>query len=440
MKKILSHSLYILSLIPLIIYIGITTLPNMYLSEEGRLLLLISSTIMMYFAGVLLSKHLKDNKPMKKNLWIFFILYLVLVITLTLFDTSWGRNGIKLKNIDNLKNIKEYINLKPFKTIKGYLSYYDGFFSSRHVTLNLFGNFLAFMPMSIFLPLLFKKQNKWYIFLFTMIFMITSIEILQFITGSGRCDIDDLILNVGGAFLLYIILKIKCINALTRNILLLEKNKVSKFIMVIFVLLVSMTVVTLYGIKEYSKSIRNKRLENYYQSINYELKVENNTTDCNKETYKFYEDYVYEYYFECSNTKDDIIIYINNDKYTLDEVLADDFKFDVTIDRLNKNGLYYIRKNKYEYLDIVSENVDDYIKPDIFIYIEDEEILDVIKSDPGYVNAKYSIRLHLIPRKEGITKLSIEYINKDNNALLDKKEFLINIDENLNINYRLNSN
>ena len=52
------------------------------------------------------------------------------------------------------------------------------------------------------------------------------IELAQFISFSGSCDIDDLILNVLGAIILYGILRIKSVNNLIRNIFLLEKNKV----------------------------------------------------------------------------------------------------------------------------------------------------------------------------------------------------------------------
>lgn len=437
MKKIISYSMYILALIPLIIYTIITVMPNMYLSEEGRLILLLSSTILMYFGGVLLSKYNQNNKPMKRNLWIFFILYLVLVITFTLFDISWGRTGIKIKNIEN---IKEYINLKPFKTIKNYISYFDSLYSPRQVVLNLFGNVLAFMPMSIFLPLLFKKQNKTTIFLMTMIGIITTIELLQLFTGSGRCDIDDLILNVGGAFLLYLILKIKCINAFIRNILLLEKNKVSKFIIILFILITLICTSCIIGVIKYGEKLHNDRLDEFYSKYNYELKIIDNSTDCNTEDKIFYEDDIYKYYLKCDK-KNDISIVINDKEYTLDEVLDNNFGYEITIDRLERNGLDLIKKSKYTYINIITKSVslgnNSYTGPNIDVDT-DYNLLDVITSEPGYINGDYTFKLHLIPKSKGSTNLIINYSYED--KLISYDEYVINIDDNLNVSYELNSN
>ena len=433
MKKVFSYVLYALSLIPLIIYIGIS-ISKTYISEEGRLILLLSSTTLMYFGGLLLSKYVGNNKPMKRNLWIFFIFYLVLVITLTLFDTSWGRSGIKLKNIDNIKNIKQYINLKPFKTITGYIKCLDSVYTSRQVILNLFGNILAFMPMSIFMPLLFKKQNKWYIFLLTMLFMIICIEFLQFVTGSGRCDIDDLILNVGGAFLFYVLIKIKCVNAFVRNILLLEKNKVSKLIILVFVGLIGISYFGINEIHAYSEYLHNKRIEDRNNKVNYSLKIVDSRPNCKDNETLFYEDSAYKYYLGC-NKKNDIAIYINDKKYTLDEVLDDNFNYDISITRLNNNGLNYKRKNKYEFIDLISEHSADYEQ--VYVSTEvDNYIVDTIITDPGHINGKYTSRIHLKPRKEGISTLSIIFRNDD--EVLDVYKYLILIDKDLKVEFKLN--
>lgn len=59
------------------------------------------------------------------------------------------------------------------------------------------------MPFAFFLPLLFKKQNNFKTFLLTMICIVIGIELLQFITMSGSCDIDDVILNVSGSLIMY---------------------------------------------------------------------------------------------------------------------------------------------------------------------------------------------------------------------------------------------
>lgn len=93
-KKIFSVICYVVASFFLLIYLIEELIPNVNLSEFGRLFLLCGSCLFLYFGGLLLSKYKKSNKPMKVNLWIFFLLYLVLLITLTLFDAMWGRNGL----------------------------------------------------------------------------------------------------------------------------------------------------------------------------------------------------------------------------------------------------------------------------------------------------------------------------------------------------------
>jgi len=49
------------------------------------------------------------------------------------------------------------------------------------------------------------------------------IELIQFITTSGSCDIDDVILNSSGAILLYLIISIKPIKKFLFKFLIREK-------------------------------------------------------------------------------------------------------------------------------------------------------------------------------------------------------------------------
>ena len=97
-----------------------------------------------------------------------------------------------------------------------------GLINTKAFIANIIGNICAFMPCGLFLPLIFKKMNNYYRFLLDMIFMVIIIELLQFVTMSGSCDIDDLILNVLGASIVYFIVKIKFVNKYIRKVLLYE--------------------------------------------------------------------------------------------------------------------------------------------------------------------------------------------------------------------------
>lgn len=223
----ISKKMYIMSIILLLIYTFLELISDINQTEICRIILLCGSCIFMYIGGLKLSKEINSNKPMKVNLWIFFIIYLILLVTLTLFDPMWGRHGINY--FIDTNSFKYYIthalNLVPFKTISIYiknLSY--NALTKENILFNLVGNFICMMPFALFLPLLFKSERKFKKYLKTILIITFSIEIVQFITTSGSCDIDDIILNTSGALILYGILNIKIIKKIIYKIFLKEND------------------------------------------------------------------------------------------------------------------------------------------------------------------------------------------------------------------------
>lgn len=215
-KFICGKILYIISFFIIVFYLYIE-LGNIVFNPLIRIFILIFNCIIMYIAAKLLS----NNKLFKFNLIVWFCLYIVFLLSLTLFDTYFNRNGINIFSLDK-DMVKEYMNssfnIIPFKTIKLYFNSYNGGYLSKSLFLyNIIGNLCALMPLSFFLPLLFKKQNNILIFILTIILIVIGIESMQFLTLSGSCDIDDLILNLSGSLLLYLILKIKPINKVIRK-------------------------------------------------------------------------------------------------------------------------------------------------------------------------------------------------------------------------------
>lgn len=215
-KFICGKILYIISFFIIAFYLYIE-LGNIVFNPLIRIFILIFNCIIMYIAAKLLS----NNKLFKFNLIVWFCLYIVFLLSLTLFDTYFNRNGINIFSLDK-DMVKEYMkssfNIIPFKTIKLYFNGYNGGYLSKSLFLyNIIGNLCALMPFSFFLPLLFKKQNNILIFILTIILIVIGIESMQFLTLSGSCDIDDLILNLSGSLVLYLILKIKPINKVIRK-------------------------------------------------------------------------------------------------------------------------------------------------------------------------------------------------------------------------------
>ena len=225
--KILSIVLYVLSFLILLFCVNNGLNSNIYLNLNGRLILLSIVCIFIYISGFILVKKLNsDKKILKINLVVYTFIYIFTICTLTLFDELYGRNGLIIIDwdkelLDSYMNIS--FNLVPFKTIKLFINgYMNGVVTLKDFTTNIFGNLCAFMPFAIFLPLLFKSMNKYWKFLITMILIVVIIELLQFVTLSGACDIDDLILNVLGASIVYFITRIKCINGLVKRFFFLE--------------------------------------------------------------------------------------------------------------------------------------------------------------------------------------------------------------------------
>ena len=219
MKKILlinSIIFYLIGLSILSYYLYLEFAPRVSASEFGTIVLLLSTTIFSYLGSLFLSKYLKSNKPMQVYLYLIFLMYILVLIKLTLFDSNYGRNGLNIFNF-NHEYIGEYlqnqVNIIPFKTILEYIKRWD------HIAIyNLFGNIIAFAPMGLFLPLLFKKQNKLKTFILTNIAIILTIELFQFLSLSGSFDIDDLILNLIGSLTIYSLFKVKKINHLILKI------------------------------------------------------------------------------------------------------------------------------------------------------------------------------------------------------------------------------
>lgn len=225
--KILVFIFYLASLFILLFCFKTRFDKTIFIYPKIRVLLLFISCIFIYLSGLILVKKLNCSKKILKiNLITYIIIYTVALIALTLFEELFGRRGLTLIswNKELLSNYMKYsFNIVPFKTINLFINgYINGYVTFRDFSINIFGNLGAFMPYGILIPLTFKKINKFYKFLILMIALILFIEVVQFLTLSGSCDIDDLILNLFGASYIYFIFKIKIVNKIINKIFLME--------------------------------------------------------------------------------------------------------------------------------------------------------------------------------------------------------------------------
>ena len=126
-----------------------------------------------------------------------FVAYCTLMLWL-LFDRTGYVDGIPY-----FQQMKA--NLIPFRTLRLFyrlLSHHRPALV-RIAVINLAGNVLMFIPLGFFLPLIFPKLRKIWKYILCVVLIITTVEILQLVTLVGSCDVDDLILNLGGALLGY---------------------------------------------------------------------------------------------------------------------------------------------------------------------------------------------------------------------------------------------
>lgn len=196
---------------------------TLVISPGGRVVVLLLGCLFMYTGGMLLSKN-SDSKGriLKATLFIWLVLYILLLVELTLFDEKFHRNGFNIPhwNREVFRNyVNHSLNLVPFSTITYYIvNLINGNTPPYIFMYNILGNLVALTPFAFFLPLLFRKQGKFKNFAVTIPVIVICIELLQFITLSGTCDVDDLILNSLGAYIMFGILRIKPVKTLVGKI------------------------------------------------------------------------------------------------------------------------------------------------------------------------------------------------------------------------------
>lgn len=193
--------------------------PN-HLSAFLRAFAALPPIALLYLGGVLRKKRLPASRVLHIATVVAFAMYLYLLINFTLLDVALGRWSDKVyAGMDDRRSyyMAHFVNFKPLSSI--WNVYIRGFINGRvhayYVALNLLGNLCAFMPFALLLPCFFKAQRRWYIFLVTMLLAVIAVESAQLLFMVGSCDVDDLILNAGGAMIAFGILRIPVLKKLT---------------------------------------------------------------------------------------------------------------------------------------------------------------------------------------------------------------------------------
>ena len=112
----------------------------------------------------------------------------------------FGRTRLTI--VDGYWNtLSQHVNLIPFYTVRLFINVLLGDYSDqlyRDAIVNLVGNVIMFLPLGFLPPLLWKGFQKLWKMLLLGAGIIVCVELIQLFTLVGKCDIDDLLLNVVG--------------------------------------------------------------------------------------------------------------------------------------------------------------------------------------------------------------------------------------------------
>ncbi len=150
-----------------------------------------------------------------KELFLFaFIIYsLSLFYVVTFEDNNYGTN-----------------NFIPFREITRY-----ELFSSYFIH-NIIGNIIMFIPFGYFVSVILKTKKPFAVIIISIITSLT-IEITQYLIGR-TFDIDDIILNLGGCIIGYLIFLV--VHLLEQKFTIFQKNFVKNILVILFIILLGL--------------------------------------------------------------------------------------------------------------------------------------------------------------------------------------------------------
>lgn len=148
----------------------------------------------------------KRNKRSGKQVFLrfLFVVYVAAMIWL-LFGQRWGTEIYT-------GNKASSMNLQPFATVKMYWRILQNSSDNgllRHALINLVGNVVMFIPLGFFAPYLVRELRKFWKAMLLLLCVIVTIEIVQFFTFLGTCDVDDLILNMAGVLIGWVFWRVR---------------------------------------------------------------------------------------------------------------------------------------------------------------------------------------------------------------------------------------
>ncbi|UOE37579.1 VanZ family protein [Chryseobacterium oryzae] len=152
---------------------------------------------------------------MKKYFAVFITVYTIVLLYMMFYAS--GREPSEIA----------YFQHKPFITIQNFFE--NNNIDNQDFIINIFGNIFLFSPFG-WLGLCIKKFNRFLPITIFFLVAISLIESLQYFSGRGVADVDDVFLNTFGMLLGFVLFKYatwKNIANIRFHFDLLEKGKLS---------------------------------------------------------------------------------------------------------------------------------------------------------------------------------------------------------------------
>lgn len=244
----------------------------------------------------------------KNIIWYYLILYITMLIGFT-----FSNNRVNYLTINNI--LKRENNLIPFVSMINLFKY-----SKRTFLYNALGNLLMLTPLAVLLPLFNDKFKRVKNYFLCVLILTIIIESAQYIFKLGSFDIDDIILNVAGTVLFYIIIYRSKLKNIVNKIFLTYKSdkKVFKYLYylsMIFSIIVIIYYIFLIFTNIYENKIDYKNLKCVQNNKEFIVKINNDN-----------------YYSLC---KYEGFIKKGNLKYSLKEALQNNFLKESDLKKLN---------------------------------------------------------------------------------------------------------
>lgn len=143
---------------------------------------------------------------------VLFLFYAGLMVYLLFI-----RNRAVTEGLPYWEQIQRNCNFVPWHTVGNYWDvlvrpqYYMEkwgsasayYYHARVAAVNILGNVAMFVPFGVFLPTVWRKLQRAWKAIPVGFLTIILVEILQLFTLRGRCDVDDVLLNMVGIILGY---------------------------------------------------------------------------------------------------------------------------------------------------------------------------------------------------------------------------------------------